>query len=76
MSSPFERPAPGRLPPLPSSLRRIVLWAVAAIFLAMVVVPWLASFFTDWLWFHEVHFESVFPMTTGEDWCGDFENQG
>ncbi|WP_035613296.1 high-potential iron-sulfur protein [Haloferula sp. BvORR071] len=24
----------------------------------------------------EVHFESVFPMTTGEDWCGDFENQG
>ena len=63
MSSPFERPGPGRLPPLPSSLRRIVLWAVAAIFLAMVVVPWLASFFTDWLWFHEIGFQTVFATS-------------
>src|SRR5205823_1508050 len=43
MSSPFERPAPARLPPLPRSLRRIVLWGLAAIFAAMVVVPSLFS---------------------------------
>jgi len=30
------------------------------LFVAVIVVPWLASFATDWLWFHEVHFESVF----------------
>ena len=60
MSSPFERPAPGRLPPLPPSLRRFVLWILAAIFIALIVVPWLASFVTDWLWFNEVGFQTVF----------------
>ncbi len=40
--------------------RRIVLGAVAVLFVAFVAVPWLASFATDWLWFHEVHFASVF----------------
>ena len=63
MSSPFERPAPARLPPLPRSLRRIVLWGLAAIFAAMVVVPWLASFFTDWLWFREIGFQTVFTTS-------------
>src|SRR6266513_2473062 len=63
MSSPFERPAPARLPPLPRSLRRIVLWGLAAIFVAMVVVPWLASFFTDWLWFREIGFQTVFTTS-------------
>jgi len=37
-----------------------VLWGLAAIFVAMVVVPWLASFFTDWLWFKEIGFQTVF----------------
>jgi hypothetical protein len=37
-----------------------VLWGLAAIFVAMVVVPWLASFFTDWLWFREIGFQTVF----------------
>ena len=60
MSSPFERPAPARLPPLPPSLRRFVLWIVAAIFIALIVVPWLASFVTDWMWFNEVGFQTVF----------------
>src|SRR4051812_50128184 len=60
MSTPFERPAAGRLPPLPRSLRRFVLWIVAAIFIALIVVPWLASFVTDWLWFNEVGFQTVF----------------
>ena len=60
MSTPFERPGPGRLPPLPRSLRKLVLWIVAAIFVALIVVPWLASFFTDWLWFEEIGFQTVF----------------
>ncbi|HEY6088678.1 MAG TPA: UPF0182 family protein [Gemmatimonadaceae bacterium] len=60
MSTPFERPAAGRLPPLPRSIRRGVLWIVAALFVALTVVPWLASFATDWLWFNEIGFQSVF----------------
>lgn len=63
MSIPFERPAPGRLPPLPPSFRRIVLWIVAAIFFALIIVPWLASFFTDWLWFKEIGFQTVFATS-------------
>src|SRR2546423_1147538 len=59
MSSPFGRAAPARLPPLPRSIRGIVLWLIAAIFVALVVVPWLASFFTDWLWFKEIGFQTV-----------------
>ncbi len=37
-----------------------MLWIVAAVFLALIVVPWLASFATDWLWFNEIGFQSVF----------------
>lgn len=40
--------------------RRILLGVAAAVFIAVVAVPWLASFATDWLWFREIHFESVF----------------
>src|ERR1700681_3840618 len=60
MTSPFERPGPARLPPLPASLRRIVFWIVGGLFVAFVVIPWLASFVTDWLWFSEIGFRSVF----------------
>jgi uncharacterized membrane protein (UPF0182 family) len=63
MSSPFERPAPARLPPLPRSFRRIVLWILAAVFVAMVVIPWFTSFFTDWLWFKEIGFQTVFATS-------------
>jgi len=35
------------------------------VFVAMVVVPWLASFFTDWLWFGEVGFRTVFTTSLG-----------
>jgi len=63
MSSPFERPGPARLPPIPRSLRRIVLWIVAAVFIALIVVPWFASFFTDWLWFKEIGFQTVFATS-------------
>jgi uncharacterized membrane protein (UPF0182 family) len=40
--------------------RRILLGILAVAFLVAVVFPWLASFATDWLWFKEIHFESVF----------------
>ena len=60
MTSPFERPGPAALPPVPPSLKRIALWIAAIAFLAMIVLPWLASFFTDWLWFNEIGFQSVF----------------
>ena len=63
MTSPFERPGPARLPPLPRSLRRIVVGIVAALFVALIVVPWLASFATDWLWFKEIGFQSVFATS-------------
>src|SRR5438552_7756559 len=63
MSSPFERPAPARLPPIPRAFRRIVLWIVAAIFFGFIVVPWLASFVTDWLWFKEIGFQTVFATS-------------
>ena len=50
----------GSNPPLNPPLRRIVLAAVAIGFFAIVVMPWLAGFATDWLWYNEIHFESVF----------------
>ena len=63
MTSPFERPGPARLPPLPRSLRRVVIWIVAGVFAAFIVAPWLASFATDWLWFKEIGFQSVFATS-------------
>jgi uncharacterized membrane protein (UPF0182 family) len=45
---------------MPRSIRRIALGIIALVFVALVVVPWLASFFTDWFWFKEVGFQTVF----------------
>jgi uncharacterized protein len=63
MTSPFERPGPGRLPPLRRSIRRAMLWIVAAGFLVLVIVPWLATFATDWLWYKEIGFQTVFAKS-------------
>jgi uncharacterized membrane protein (UPF0182 family) len=63
MTSPFERPAPAKLPPLPPSLRRAVLWIVAAMFVALIIIPWLARFATDWLWFKEIGFQTVYATS-------------
>ena len=41
-------------------LRWALLGLVAAILFDILIAPWLASVATDWLWFREVHFESVF----------------
>src|ERR1051326_4692561 len=44
---------------------RILLVVLATVFLVVVVFPWLASFATDWLWFNEIPFESVFVASLG-----------
>jgi uncharacterized membrane protein (UPF0182 family) len=48
------------LPPPIARLRRLVLFGVAAFFLVVIVMPWLATFATDWLWFGEIGFRPVF----------------
>jgi uncharacterized protein len=48
---------------MPPSVRRIALGIIALVFVALIVVPWLASFFTDWLWFKEVGFQTVFATS-------------
>ncbi|HEV8217001.1 MAG TPA: UPF0182 family protein, partial [Gemmatimonadaceae bacterium] len=40
--------------------RRVVFGVLITLFVLVVGIPWLASFATDWLWFREVRFESVF----------------
>jgi uncharacterized protein len=40
-----------------------VLWILAGVFIALIVVPWLASFATDWLWYGEIGFRSVFTTS-------------
>jgi uncharacterized protein len=37
-----------------------MLWILGALAVALIVIPWLASFATDWLWFSEIGFQSVF----------------
>lgn len=55
---------PGALPfrtrPRSRGLRWVLLGLAAALLFDVLVAPWLTSVATDWLWFREVHFESVF----------------
>lgn len=44
----------------PSLRRRIVLTILALAFVTLILLPWLASFATDWLWFNEIGFRPVF----------------
>ncbi len=44
----------------PSLRRRIVLTILALAFVVLILLPWLASFATDWLWFKEIGFRPVF----------------
>src|SRR5688500_2890822 len=66
MTHPFERPAPASLPPMPPGARRVILTVLGVFFAALIVLPWLASFATDWLWFQEIGFQTVF--TTSLAW--------
>jgi uncharacterized membrane protein (UPF0182 family) len=45
---------------VPRSLRLIVLAAAAVLFFGL---PSFVRAYTDWLWFHEVQFPSVFAIT-------------
>src|SRR5687768_4725515 len=63
MSHPFERPAPATLPPMPPGARRVMLTVLGVFFVALIVLPWLASFATDWLWFQEIGFQTVFTKS-------------
>ena len=63
MTHPFERPAPASLPPMPPGARRVVLTILGVFFVALIVLPWLATFATDWLWFQEVGFQTVFTTS-------------
>ena len=56
----MTHPPPRTPRPFTPPSRRLVLAILAAALLALVVLPWLAGFATDWLWYREIHFESVF----------------
>src|SRR4051812_26399687 len=60
MTHPFERPAPAQMPRLSRRGKRFLFSALAAFLLVFIFIPWLAGFITDWLWFKEVGFQSVF----------------
>ncbi len=46
-----------------SWLRWLLLGLAAALLFDLIVAPWLASTATDWLWFREVGFQSVFETS-------------
>ena len=47
-------------------IRRLLIAFAAVVFIVLFVVPWLATFATDWLWFREVGFTPVF--VTSLEW--------
>jgi uncharacterized protein len=60
MTTPPVMPLRGAGRPRKPSVRKIVFVGFTAAFAALVVLPWLSGFATDWLWFREIHFEPVF----------------
>ncbi len=61
MTDPLDVPRlHGALPPSLRRLRRIIIGGLVVFFLGVIVLPWLASFATDWLWFREIGFQSVY----------------
>ena len=48
---------------MPPGARRVVLTILGVFFVALIVLPWLATFATDWLWFQEVGFQTVFTTS-------------
>ena len=63
MTHPFERPGQASLPPMPGGARKLVLGIIALAFLSLFLLPWLASFATDWLWFGEIGYRTVFSTS-------------
>jgi uncharacterized protein len=50
-------------PALRDRVRRILLAGLGIAFVAFIVAPWLAGVATDWWWFQEIHFESVYTTS-------------
>ncbi|MDE3172339.1 MAG: UPF0182 family protein [Gemmatimonadota bacterium] len=65
MTLPFDGPGRRVMPPMRRELRRLILIVAALVFVVMFVVPWLATFATDWLWFREVGFTAVYLTSLG-----------
>jgi uncharacterized membrane protein (UPF0182 family) len=60
MTIPFDLPGRRAIPPRrPDTGRRIIV-AIVVAFLVLFAAPWVASMATDWLWFREVGFSTVF----------------
>jgi uncharacterized membrane protein (UPF0182 family) len=63
MTLPFERPGHRVAGPKRPELRRFLIIAAVALFVVLFLVPWAAGLTTDWLWFKQVGFGSVFVTT-------------
>ncbi|MGH7669981.1 MAG: UPF0182 family protein, partial [Gemmatimonadaceae bacterium] len=66
MTLPFDGPGRRVNPPMRREARRLIIALVALTFIALFLVPWLAGFATDWLWFRQVGFTPVF--VTALEW--------
>jgi uncharacterized protein len=64
MTEPLEFPGPAPRLTISRSGRRRILMVVGTLFLLFVLIPWLIGFMTDWLWFSEVGFQSVYLAST------------
>jgi uncharacterized protein len=48
------------MPPMRAEVRRLIIAAGALGVVVLFVVPWLATFATDWLWFRQIGFTTVY----------------
>ncbi len=61
MTHPFDpRPELRIRRPMPHGLRRLIIAALVAFFAIFVLVPWLVTFGTDWLWFRQLGLTTVY----------------
>jgi uncharacterized membrane protein (UPF0182 family) len=60
MTNPPALPPRGTGRPARPSAGKVVFVALTVAFLAFIALPWLGGVATDWLWFKEVKFETVF----------------
>lgn len=61
MTHPFEpRPELRIRRPMPHGVRRFTIAALAIVFAVFVIIPWLVTFATDWLWFRQLGYTTVY----------------
>jgi hypothetical protein len=63
MTSPDDFLGRRVLPPSQHRARRLLAGTIALLLVAVVGVPWLATFATDWLWFREIGYVPVFTTS-------------